>query len=74
MVSPCELKDEEECEDILEDIIECNKYEVVLKVDILRPIEGVNIPGCGKNGVKPSRVLVFITNYNFMVSNGLKLN
>ncbi|EGK96709.1 AGAP002908-PC [Anopheles gambiae str. PEST] len=49
MVTPDELKDEEEYEDILEDIREeCNKYGVVRSVEIPRPIEGVDVPGCGK--------------------------
>nr|CAD7201076.1 unnamed protein product [Timema douglasi] len=44
-----ELRDEEEYEDILEDIKEeCNKYGVVRSVEIPRPIEGVDVPGCGK--------------------------
>lgn len=48
-VTPDELKDEEEYEDILEDIKEeCNKYGVVRSIDIPRPIEGVEVPGCGK--------------------------
>lgn len=49
MVTPDELRDEEEYEDILEDIREeCNKYGVVRSVEIPRPIEGVEVPGCGK--------------------------
>lgn len=49
MVTPDELKDEEEYEDILEDIKEeCNKYGVVRSIEIPRPIEGVEVPGCGK--------------------------
>jgi hypothetical protein len=49
MVTPEELRDEEEYEDILEDIKEeCNKYGVVRSVEIPRPIEGVDVPGCGK--------------------------
>lgn len=43
------MKDEEEYEDILEDIKEeCNKYGVVRSIEIPRPIEGVEVPGCGK--------------------------
>lgn len=46
MVTPDELKDEEEYEDILEDIKEeCNKYGVVRSIEIPRPIEG-NIQNC----------------------------
>ncbi|XP_021935633.1 splicing factor U2AF 50 kDa subunit isoform X2 [Zootermopsis nevadensis] len=49
MVTPEELRDEDEYEDILEDIKEeCNKYGVVRSVEIPRPIEGVDVPGCGK--------------------------
>ncbi|XP_015364853.1 PREDICTED: splicing factor U2AF 50 kDa subunit-like [Diuraphis noxia] len=49
MVTPDELKDEEEYEDILEDIREeCNKYGVVRSLEIPRPIEGIDVPGCGK--------------------------
>lgn len=49
MVTPDELRDEEEYEDILEDIKEeCNKYGSVRSVEIPRPIEGVEVPGCGK--------------------------
>ena len=49
MVTPEELMEEEEYEDILEDIKEeCNKYGVVRSVEIPRPIEGVDVPGCGK--------------------------
>lgn len=49
MVTPDELKDEEEYEDILEDIKdECGKYGIVRSIEIPRPIEGVDVPGCGK--------------------------
>lgn len=49
MVTPEELMEEEEYEDILEDIKEeCNKYGVVRSVEIPKPIEGVDVPGCGK--------------------------
>lgn len=49
MVTPDELRDEDEYEDILEDIKEeCNKYGVVRSVEIPRPIEGVDVPGLGK--------------------------
>ncbi|XP_014294214.1 splicing factor U2AF 50 kDa subunit isoform X4 [Halyomorpha halys] len=49
MVTPDELRDEEEYEDILEDIREeCNKYGIVRSLEIPRPIEGVEVPGCGK--------------------------
>lgn len=48
-MTPDELKDEEEYEDILEDIKEeCNKYGVVRSIEIPRPIDGVEVPGCGK--------------------------
>ena len=49
MVTPSELNDEEEYEDILEDIKEeCNKHGVVKSLEIPRPILGVDVPGCGK--------------------------
>jgi len=49
MVTPDELRDEEEYEDILEDIKEeCGKYGIVRSLEIPRPIEGVEVPGCGK--------------------------
>ncbi|CAH0564356.1 unnamed protein product [Brassicogethes aeneus] len=58
MVTPDELKDEEEYEDILEDIKEeCNKYGVVRSIEIPRPIEGVEVPGCGKVFVEFNSVL-----------------
>jgi len=49
MVTPDELVDEEEYEDILEDIREeCTKYGEVRSVEIPRPVPGVEVPGCGK--------------------------
>lgn len=49
MVTPDELKDEEEYEDIFDDIREeCGKYGAVKSLEIPRPIEGVDVPGCGK--------------------------
>lgn len=58
MVTPEELRDEEEYEDILEDIKEeCNKYGVVRSVEIPRPIEGVDVPGCGKVFVEFNSVI-----------------
>lgn len=55
MVTPDELRDEEEYEDILEDIREeCSKYGVVRSLEIPRPIEGVDVPGCGKVSIKMS--------------------
>ncbi|XP_075230492.1 U2 small nuclear riboprotein auxiliary factor 50 isoform X1 [Lycorma delicatula] len=48
-VTPEELQDELEYEDILEDIREeCSKYGIVRSIEIPRPIEGVDVPGCGK--------------------------
>ncbi|TMW51308.1 hypothetical protein DOY81_003627 [Sarcophaga bullata] len=58
MVTPDELRDEDEYEDILEDIKEeCNKYGVVRSVEIPRPIEGVDVPGCGKVFVEFNSVM-----------------
>ncbi|RWS13205.1 splicing factor U2AF 50 kDa subunit-like protein [Dinothrombium tinctorium] len=49
MVTPEELQDEEEYEDIVEDIREeCSKYGIVKSIEIPRPIEGVEVPGLGK--------------------------
>merc|ERR1719210_3254174 len=49
MVTPDELQDEEEYEDILEDIREeCGKYGAVRSVEIPRPVPGVEVPGLGK--------------------------
>ncbi|CAH0384059.1 unnamed protein product [Bemisia tabaci] len=49
MVTPDELRDDDEYEDILEDIKEeCGKYGIVRSVEIPRPIDGVDVPGCGK--------------------------
>lgn len=53
MVTPEELTDEEEYEDILEDIKEeCNKHGVVRSLEIPRPIRGVDVPGCGKVSIE----------------------
>jgi splicing factor U2AF subunit len=58
MVAPEELKDDEEYEDIVDDIREeCNKYGVVRSVEIPRPIEGVDVPGCGKVFVEFNSVI-----------------
>jgi len=49
MITPDELKDDDEYEDIVEDIKEeCGKYGTVRSLEIPRPIEGVEVPGCGK--------------------------
>lgn len=49
MVTPEELVDEEEYEDIVEDIREeCLKYGTVRSIEIPRPIQGVEVPGLGK--------------------------
>lgn len=49
MVTPEDLMDEEDYEDILEDIrMECCKFGVVRSIEIPRPIEGVEVPGLGK--------------------------
>lgn len=57
MVIPEELQDEEEYEDIMEDIREeCSKYGAVRSLEIPRPIEGVDVPGCGKVFVEFSTV------------------
>ena len=49
MVTPDELHDEEEYEDIVEDIREeCTKYGAVKSIEIPRPVPGVDVPGLGK--------------------------
>uniref|UniRef100_UPI00358E923A splicing factor U2AF 65 kDa subunit n=1 Tax=Myxine glutinosa TaxID=7769 RepID=UPI00358E923A len=49
MVTPEELIDEEEYNDILDDIREeCNKYGPVISIEIPRPVDGVEVAGCGK--------------------------
>lgn len=49
MVTPEELVDDEEYEDILEDVKEeCSKYGYVKSVEIPRPVDGVDVPGLGK--------------------------
>lgn len=49
MVTPEELEDEEEYEDITEDVKEeCGKYGIVKSIEIPRPIKGVEVPGVGK--------------------------
>jgi len=49
MITPEELEDEEEYEDILEDVKEeCGKYGEVVSMEIPRPIRGVEVPGLGK--------------------------
>ncbi|CAH1784996.1 unnamed protein product [Owenia fusiformis] len=49
MITPEELEDEEEYDDIVEDIREeCGKYGAVKSLEIPRPIQGVEVPGCGK--------------------------
>lgn len=69
MVTPEELMEEEEYEDILEDIKEeCNKYGVVRSVEIPRPIEGVDVPGCGKvnlNTIHLLQIQLYIYIYVF---------
>ncbi|XP_016297324.1 splicing factor U2AF 65 kDa subunit-like [Sinocyclocheilus anshuiensis] len=49
MVMPEELLDDEDYEEILEDIREeCCKYGTVRSIEIPRPVDGVEVPGCGK--------------------------
>lgn len=49
MVTPEDLLDEEEYEDILEDIREeCGRHGIVRSLEIPKPIKGVEVPGCGK--------------------------
>ncbi|XP_072884176.1 splicing factor U2AF 65 kDa subunit-like [Hemitrygon akajei] len=49
MITPEELIDDEEYEEIVEDVREeCSKYGVVKSIEIPRPIDGLEVPGCGK--------------------------
>ncbi|ESO05012.1 hypothetical protein HELRODRAFT_185543 [Helobdella robusta] len=49
MVTPEELEDEEEYDEILDDVREeCSKYGSVKSLEIPRPIKGVEVPGVGK--------------------------
>ena len=50
MVTPEELKDDEEYEEIVDDIREeCNRHGAVRSIEIPRPLEGVeDVPGVGK--------------------------
>ncbi|XP_061568202.1 splicing factor U2AF 65 kDa subunit-like [Cololabis saira] len=49
MVMPEELVDDDDYEEILEDIREeCCKYGSVRSIEIPRPVDGVDVPGCGK--------------------------
>ncbi|XP_060843817.1 splicing factor U2AF 50 kDa subunit-like [Rhopalosiphum padi] len=49
IITPNELKNDNEYEKILVDIREeCNKYGSVRSLKIPRPIEGIDVPGCGK--------------------------
>jgi len=58
MVTPDELQDEDEYEEIMEDVRqECSKYGVVRSIEIPRPIEGVEVPGCGKIFIEFTNVL-----------------
>lgn len=58
MVTPDELKDEDEYDDICEDIKEeCNKYGIVRSLEIPRPIENVDVPGCGKVFIEFNSIL-----------------
>ncbi|XP_040280035.1 splicing factor U2AF 65 kDa subunit isoform X1 [Bufo bufo] len=49
MVLPEELLDDDEYEEIVEDVRdECSKYGIVKSIEIPRPVDGVEVPGCGK--------------------------
>ncbi|CAB4061529.1 NRBP [Lepeophtheirus salmonis] len=49
MVTPDELTDDDEYDDIVEDIRdECSKFGVVKSLEIPRSVPGVEVPGCGK--------------------------
>lgn len=68
MVTPDELREEDEYEDILEDIKEeCNKYGVVRSVEIPRPIDGVDVPGLGKVRIAMEFILTYQWSLIFFV-------
>ncbi|ELK26906.1 WD40 repeat-containing protein SMU1 [Myotis davidii] len=49
MVLPEELLDDEEYEEIVEDVRdECSNYGLVKAIEIPRPVDGIELPGCGK--------------------------
>lgn len=49
MVTPDDLRDDEEYEDIVADIrAESSRYGLVRSIEIPRPIDGVEVPGLGK--------------------------
>lgn len=49
MVVPEELADDQDYQEILEDVrAECCKYGGVRSIEIPRPVDGVEVPGCGK--------------------------
>ncbi|KAM8982786.1 splicing factor U2AF 65 kDa subunit isoform 2-T2 [Ara ararauna] len=49
MVLAEELLDDEEYDEIVEDVRdECGKYGLVKSIEIPRPVDGVEVPGCGK--------------------------
>ncbi|KAJ1110570.1 hypothetical protein NDU88_007920 [Pleurodeles waltl] len=49
MVLPKELLDDDEYEEIVEDVREeCSKYGTVKSIEIPRPVDGVEVPGCRK--------------------------
>ncbi|KAI7803422.1 putative splicing factor U2AF 65 kDa subunit-like [Triplophysa rosa] len=53
MVMPEELLDDDDYEEILEDIPEeCCKYGTMRPIEIPRPVDGVEVPDCGKIFVK----------------------
>ncbi|EPQ18897.1 Splicing factor U2AF 65 kDa subunit [Myotis brandtii] len=48
-VLPEELLDDGEYEEIVEDVRdECSKYGLVKSIEVPRPVDGVEVPGCGK--------------------------
>lgn len=49
MITPDDLCDDDEYEDIVDDIREeCNKIGSVRSIEIPRPMNGVDVAGCGK--------------------------
>jgi splicing factor U2AF subunit len=58
MVTTDDLKDDDEYEDIVDDVRdECSKYGNVRSIEIPRPVEGIDVPGCGKIFVEFSNTM-----------------
>lgn len=64
MVSPEELLDDEEYEEIVEDVRdECSKYGQVKSIELPRPVDGLEVPGTGKVDTCPRARTHFLKVY-----------